>query len=350
MESESRYRILVESSPIGIGIQKDCKWIYVNSAAVKIFNASSAEQVLGKLNTDFGNLAECDKEKIVKRIREIEKGVDVGPAEFHAQFDDGSEKYVHTNSVNITYQGEPAILTLLRDVTAQKIAEKELQFSKEELRSLAAHLQVAREEERTFIAREIHDELGQYLTGLKMDISFLEDLINERLPKEDKELLMERVNSMSSLLDTTVKSVRKIASELRPVILDSMGLLAAIEWLAEDFSSRCGIGCECFITVQELSLPRDKATAVFRILQESLTNVMRHAQAKRVTVSFIEDEGSYLMEIKDDGRGISEEDLKKSKSFGLLGMKERAMLFGGAVDIESTPGKGTTVSVTIPVS
>ncbi|HEX2869463.1 MAG TPA: PAS domain S-box protein [Ignavibacteriales bacterium] len=347
-ESEKRYQTLVESSPIGIGIQRDLKWAYVNPAAVKIFNASSADEVVGRRVDSIGNLSEHTRKTIAERMSKITSGSILEPFEIQAVFNGGREVIVQSSSVPIIYEGSPAVLTLLKEITNEKIAERRLQDSKEELRRLAAHLQAAREEERTYIAREIHDELGQCLTGLKMDVSFLEDLVNDNTELSNKEHLLEKIASASALIDTTVKSVRKIASELRPVILDSMGLEAAIEWLADDFSSRSGIRCECFLTVPEIRLGRDKATAVFRILQESLTNIMRHAEASRVTVSFIEEEQNYLMEIKDNGKGISEEDFRKAKSFGLLGMKERAYLFGGTTEIDSTPGKGTTVSVQIP--
>jgi signal transduction histidine kinase len=238
------------------------------------------------------------------------------------------------------------IMTLRARVERNR-AEQELKSSREQLRNLAAHLQSAREAERTHLAREIHDELGQYLTGLKIDVASLEELIKQRGPEAGQQLL-RKVQAMSQLLDTTVESVRKIASELRPAVLDSLGLLAAIEWQAEEFQRRTGIRCECFLTAEEAKLDRDCATAVFRILQESLTNIMRHANATRVTITLEQEAGQYLMEIKDDGEGIQADDLDKADSLGVLGMKERAHLFGGSVSIHGEPGKGTTVEVKIP--
>ncbi|MCI0697633.1 GAF domain-containing sensor histidine kinase [candidate division KSB1 bacterium] len=237
----------------------------------------------------------------------------------------------------------------LRARAERNRAEKELKFSREQLRNLAAHLQSAREAERTHLAREIHDELGQYLTGLKMDVASLEELINQPRAEDERSSLLHKVHAMSQLLDTTVQSVRKIASELRPAVLDSLGLLAAIEWQAEEFQRRTGIRCESFLTAEKVKLDRDGATAVFRILQESLTNIMRHANANRVTITFEQETGHYLMEIKDDGEGIQANDLDKSSSLGVLGMKERAHLFGGSVSIHGEPGKGTTVVVKIPL-
>jgi signal transduction histidine kinase len=239
-------------------------------------------------------------------------------------------------------------IVTLRARAERNRAEKELKSSREQLRNLAAHLQSAREAERTHLAREIHDELGQYLTGLKIDVASLEELINQPKAEDERLSLLRKVQAMSQLLDTTVESVRKIASELRPAVLDSLGLLAAIEWQAEEFQRRTEIRCECFLTVDEVKLDRDAATAVFRILQESLTNIMRHANATRVTIAFEAETGQYLMEIKDDGEGIQADNLDKSNSLGVLGMKERAHLFGGSVAIYGEPGKGTTVVVKIP--
>ena len=238
-------------------------------------------------------------------------------------------------------------IVTLRARAERNRADKELKSSREQLRNLAAHLQSAREAERTHLAREIHDELGQYLTGLKIDVTSLEELIKQQSPEAARPLL-RKVQVMSQLLDTTVESVRKIASELRPAVLDSLGLLAAIEWQAEEFQRRSGISCECFLTAEEVKLDRDGATAVFRILQESLTNIMRHADATRVTITFEQETSHYLMEIKDDGEGIKADDLDKANSLGVLGMKERAHLFGGSVSIHGEPGKGTTVAVKIP--
>jgi signal transduction histidine kinase len=223
-----------------------------------------------------------------------------------------------------------------------------LRNSREQLRNLAAYLQRAREEERTHVAREIHDELGQSLTALKMDAALIQDIIDEE-PENLKEILSNRIVSASNLIDSTVKTVRKISTDLRPAVLDNLGLLPAIEWQAEEFQNRTGINCETFITVEDVDLSQEYQTAVFRILQESLTNVMRHADASLVTIEFRKDETSLVFEIKDNGKGISESNMKKENSFGLIGIKERAYVFGGDAVIKGIPGKGTCVSVNIPL-
>jgi len=223
-------------------------------------------------------------------------------------------------------------------------AEKDLRSSREQLRALAVRLQSAREEERTQVAREIHDDLGQKLTALKIDLFWLK----KRLPKDQK-LQLEKIKSMSKLIDMTVKTVKRISTELRPGLLDDLGLAAAIEWQAQDFQNRTGIKCEFNSSLRDIELDRDRSTAVFRIFQETLTNVARHSKATRVEIGLKEDAGRIILIVQDNGRGITKSEIFNAKSLGLVGMSERALLFGGELKISSMPGKGTTVTVTIPL-
>jgi signal transduction histidine kinase len=225
-------------------------------------------------------------------------------------------------------------------------AQSQLRDSGEQLRALSTHLESIREEERTRIAREIHDELGQALTGLKMDISWLRD----RLQRDelDPGKLFQKTEAMSRLIDTTVQSVRRIATELRPGILDDLGIVAAVEWLAQDFESRTGIRCNFAADREEINLDRDRATALFRISQETLTNVARHSSASTVNISLKQENSSLILRISDNGRGITPEEAAGARSLGLLGMRERATSLGGRVDIEGPPGRGTLVTAHIP--
>ena len=230
-------------------------------------------------------------------------------------------------------------------VAEREQAEAQLRGSHEQLRNLAARLQSVREEERTNIAREIHDELGQALTGLKMDLAWM----SNRLP-EEQQVLQEKSASMLRLIDTTIQSVRKISTALRPGILDDLGLTAAIEWQAQDFQTRTGVRCDFITEREDLHLDRDRATAVFRIFQETLTNVARHARASEVIISLTEQSGTLVLEVRDNGRGVTERELADPQSLGLLGMRERALVFGGEVSISGAPGAGTTVTARIPLS
>jgi signal transduction histidine kinase len=216
-----------------------------------------------------------------------------------------------------------------------------LKESEDKLRRLAAHLISVREEERAHIAREIHDELGQVLTGIKMEVGWLAKRLKE--PE-----LLEKTDSMSKLIDSTVQTVRKIATGLRPEMLDDMGLVAAIGWQAKDFQKRTGIRCRVKLPPETTKLDIDVATTAFRIFQEILTNVARHSRATRVDIDLGVTDEQVSLEVHDNGVGIAESDLHGRKSLGLLGMHERALLFGGEVSITGSPGHGTRVAVTIP--
>jgi PAS domain S-box-containing protein len=238
---------------------------------------------------------------------------------------------------------------ITRDVTERKQAEKQLRDSGEQLRALAAYLQSIREEERTRIAREVHDELGQALTGLKMDLAWLEKKFSEASDPAAVRRLREKMKAMPELVDSIISTVRKIATELRPGVLDDLGLEAAIEWQIQDFQSRTGIKCAFASNLKDIPLDRERATAVFRIFQETLTNIVRHAQATRVNIR-LERRGSELvLEVQDDGRGMSGRDRSGGKSLGLLGMRERAMMLDGVVRIVGRRGKGTTVGLHLPL-
>lgn len=241
----------------------------------------------------------------------------------------------------------PSVLRALREATERserKRAEEKLRETNEQLRALAARLQSVREEERIWIAREIHDELGQALTALKIDLSWLES----KLPRDQKPLL-NKTKSISKLVDNTIRSLRRIASELRPGVLDNLGLAAAIEWQAQEFQTRTGITCRCWLNLDDSGLSKEQSTAIFRIFQEALTNVARHANATDVDISLEEKAGELVLEVRDNGKGITESEISNPKSLGLLGMRERAFLLGGEVKIIGAAGKGTAVTVYIPL-
>lgn len=231
-----------------------------------------------------------------------------------------------------------------KDISDRREFEQELLQSRERMRDLASHLQVVDEEERKHVAREIHDELGQALTALKMDACWL----NSRLPTEDH-ALVERAGVMVEIIDRTIKSVKRITSELRPGLIDHFGLTAAIEWEAEEFSHRTGVRCEYRSDPEDIILDQDRSIAIFRIFQETLTNVTRHAEATNVRVNLKRYRGGIEMRIQDDGKGISEKQLSDPRSYGLIGMNERVHALGGKLKVEGSDGHGTTVEVVIPI-
>ena len=232
---------------------------------------------------------------------------------------------------------------LHREIAEHKLTEQRLRESEENLRALAARLQSVREEEQIRIAREVHDGLGQQLTGLKMDLTWLAGKL-----QPDQESLANKIGSMFLLIDETIHSVRKIASGLRPELLDEAGLAAAIGWHARDFQQRTGIRCLVDVPPDSDGLDPERSTAVFRIFQEVLTNVARHANATRVDVSMRRDERRFTLEVRDNGKGIASATIHDPRALGLLGMRERVLPFDGNIDISGSRGKGTRVVVSLP--
>jgi len=243
----------------------------------------------------------------------------------------------------------PAVHRALResaDRRERQRAEDKLRKSLDQLRALSNYLQYVREEERTRIAREVHDELGQALTGLKLDLSWLAT----KLAARNREPVQEKIRTMTDHIDETIQTVRRIATELRPGILDSLGLIAALEWQANEFQSRTGIPCVVTTTVADTLWDQQFSTGVFRIFQETLTNVIRHTKATRVDVAFAEEGDSLVLTVRDNGRGISEEEIANTRSIGLVGMRERARLIGGDLVLQGAPGRGTTVTLRVPLN
>ncbi len=234
------------------------------------------------------------------------------------------------------------------DITERKQAEEQLKATSEQLRALSASMQSAREEEGTRIARELHDELGGALTSLKWDLERFEKVISEAKEQSQLQGLREKIEGMLRLSETTISAVRRISSELRPSVLDDLGLAAAIEWQARQFQARTGIICHYERVVENLDLDREQSTAIFRILQEALTNILRHAQATRVNIALKEEADEIVLTVSDNGRGITQDEKSRLQSLGLLGMRERAHLIGGAIDIIGVETQGTVVTVRVP--
>jgi signal transduction histidine kinase len=240
----------------------------------------------------------------------------------------------------------PAINRALRETEQRHEndkAQERLMRSHDQLRALTGHLQFVREEERTRIAREVHDELGQALTGLKLDLSWLSNKVG------GDRVLLRRTKAMSAHIDATIQAVRRIATELRPGVLDSLGLAAAIEWQTMDFQERTGTRCEVKIEVKEAIWDREFSTTCFRIFQEMLTNIIRHAKATQVEVRLAQVGHELVLTVRDNGRGISQGEIANARSIGLIGMRERAAELGGRVFFTGMPARGTTVTMRAPM-
>jgi PAS domain S-box-containing protein len=337
----------VENTPLAI-IECDRNMVIKHwSKRAEEFFGWKKSEVLGKNMFDLKMIYEKDKSIVEQQVEELLNGSGDRNQMLNRNYTkEGNVIYCEWyNSALRNPQGSiVTILSLVHDVTERRNAEEMMHQSYQQIRSLTEHLQNIREEERTYIAREIHDELGQQLTVLKMDIAWLSKKVNG---KDDavKEKLMDLLN----LLDNMVQSVRRISSELRPGILDDLGLAAALEWHLNEFEKRSGVKTHFICPEEEQQLPGPVKTNLYRIFQESLTNVARHAQASEVTVNLAQQDGQITLTIKDNGQGFDQQLAGKKRTLGILGMKERAAMMGGTYEIQSEPGIGTTISVVIPL-
>jgi signal transduction histidine kinase len=261
---------------------------------------------------------------------------------------DGDERTVHSRGFIVSDDnGDPiGLVGATQDVTELKRTEEKLKATSEQLRALSERLRKAKEEEGLRIARELHDELGSALTGLKWGLLGI-DKVKSKTSKADSNA-REKIAEMVGLVDSTINTVRRISSELRPGVVDDLGLVSAIEWHAQQFEHNTGIVCHFESNAEYVDLTREQATTVFRIFQETMTNIQRHALATKVNILLEEEDGKFVLEVRDNGRGITEDEKLGRRSLGLLGMRERAHSFGGTVEISGAPGKGTVLTVRLP--
>ena len=255
----------------------------------------------------------------------------------------GEEFPIDASISQLVEEGKRLYTVILRDITSRVEAEEALRRSKDELQELGAAAHLTREQEKSRIARELHDELGQLLTMLQMDVAWCK----EKKPA-DNAAFAAKLDRMESLLKSTIAATRRIASDLRPLMLDDLGLVPSLEWLVENFSQRTQIPCELSVAGGDLALTTPQATAIFRIVQESLTNIAKHAQAKHADITIERDDKALVVRVEDDGVGFAMHAPRKPQSFGLFGLRERASLIGAEVAITSAPGQGTSVEVRLP--
>jgi PAS domain S-box-containing protein len=349
-ESEERFRQLTENI-------REVFWLRSPDLRQLLYVSPLYEKVCGKPSGKLHSKGvELDVVHPEDRARVVEMLQKFAGQEFEIEYrivtKDGKVRWLRDRGFPISNQAGEIYRVggVAEDITERKEAEDRLRATSERLRALSASLQSAREEEATRIAHQIHDDMGGVLTALRWELEALAKMIQEPGEAEQMKAAMQtRLAAMLGLTDTTINVVRRIASELRPSILDDLGLLEAVEWQAEQFQSRTGIECRCECGLQSTALAERQATAVFRIFQEALTNILRHARATRVQVTILEEEGVFVLTVADNGRGITEVEKFSRRSLGILGMQERAHLIGGQLEISGDKGVGTTLRVRVPV-
>lgn len=342
LESERKYRYLFENNPMPIWVTDlaEQRFLAVNQAAINHYGYTREEF----LNlTAFDIRPEEEKEAFRRFLEKEIYGVNTGAIWTHLK-KNGEQIEAEVIAHHIDFEHKKARLVLINDVTEKLKTQAQLAESYKQVQRLASHLQSIREQERTHIAREIHDELGQQLTAIKFDASWL-----KRQLKEGDERIQERLTGLISLIDHTVKTVRRISSELRPGIIDELGLAETIEWQSREFEKRTGIKIKQRISTIESEVDKDIAINIFRVYQETLTNISRHAAATLVETTLEEKDGNLLLTVKDNGTGFDLEEVKDKKTLGITGMKERAFLFRGHLIIESRKGEGTLIQLVVPL-
>lgn len=330
---------LVNANIIGIMfLANDGTLVDANAAFVDLFEIPLDEIRQGRFNWRDLVVPEQRNDTLAAWAA-LAKDLRIPPVEKTCQKPDGSRFEVLVGVAKPHEQ--EGLIAFVLDLTERKQIEEALRESREHLRNLAAHGDAAMEEERKRIAREIHDEQGSLLTALKLDLS----LLRRQMPDAPPDI-SGRLDSMQQLIDETVRVMREIASQLRPAALN-LGLLPSLEWLASDFQKRTGIRCR-LETACEVQLDDIRATALFRIVQESMTNITRHATASQVSISLENSESKLQVKIIDDGSGFDPAHIGKN-SFGIRGIRERLELLGGELNIDSAPGLGTALHIAIPL-
>jgi PAS domain S-box-containing protein len=352
LSGQSRlYESLLEAqSDLGLGVivTQDRRIVYANQAVTQICGYTPAEL------EDLPDILELVEHGQRSEVQAYLEAAAEGRAAQHCEaiilHKNGQRRNIEFSVKVSESKSGTRDFSIVRDVSQRVRAVDQLRRSEDQLRRLSAHLEEARESERGTIAREIHDELGQALTGLKMDVAWIEQRLSRGENGQGRQRLLEKARGMSELIDVTIQAVRRIATELRPGVLDDLGLIPAIEWQVGEFTKRSGIACSLLSNLDELEVDRRVATGAFRILQEALTNVARHSQATQVKVRLKTLDGTFHLEVEDNGIGIRGEAKAGGPSLGILGMQERAHLLGGEVLLEGGPSEGTRVRVRLPLN
>ena len=347
-KSEEKFHLLFQNnqSMIGLSTLKDGRYIDVNDEFLRV-TQFSREEVIGLTAFELG-IWESLKQRD-QLVEDLQKQDRVHNVEMRIRTKSGSIRTLLCNIELLVFEGELCFLVSAIDNTERKRSEEEIRKSHKELRLLADHLQNIREEERKRLAREFHDQFGQSMTALKMDLSLLLRTISDEKQDISRKNIAKELKSAQNLIDEMSRSIWVIIADLRPQMLDDLGLLAALEWETEGFESRTGIRCNFKSVAGDIQMDSKKSIALFRIYQEVLTNISRHAHATVVKSVLRRDGEMLVFEVKDNGSGITHNKQFKSDSFGLIGMRERALALGGQLEISGIAGEGTTIIVQLPL-
>ena len=349
--SHEQLTLVLESLPIVVYVSRsgpEPDILYISSNVVNV-TGYRAQDFISNASLRNAQIHPDDLPSVLKNLDTLQRN-GFFETEYRWRHADGTYRWFY-DSCRLFISADRKsdyIAGVWQDITQRKAAEEELKSSREHLRVLSTKLESIREEEKSRIAIEIHDEFGQVLTALKMDLAYIVRNL-ARAGESQHEHTIAKLNTMSKIIDSTVEKVRQIATDLRPDVLDDVGLLGAVSIFAQEFQARTGIICKTSLPAEQFPIPPDRSTAVFRVVQESLTNVVRHAHATTVEIQLVYDDNKVLLEIRDDGQGISDAQVAGKKSIGLVGMRERARLFGGTFSIQGVPGKGTVLRVAIPL-
>lgn len=349
LESNKILKQIVENASEGI-------WILNNKANVVYINDSGAKMIGFKVEDVTGNTFYSfihDSEKICKKFKSLQKGrtrhLEI---EFKNYKDEKVYSEISLSKLNAGKDDNPFIFIYVNNLTEQKKIlnehqkiETELISSREKLRQLAIYQQKFQEDEKMKIAREIHDELGQSLSAFKIGLSLIEHELLSGDYYTSYPAIHSEIIELKDISDYMIFNLRNIITKLRPQILDNLGLIEALEWQLEEFQKKNKINCNFYSDIEEINLDKEYCTNVFRIFQEALNNILKHSRAKDINVNINYSNNDFVLSIIDDGIGFSEKSLKKKDSFGIMGMKERAKLVNGNLEIQSIPGKGTTLKL-----
>ena len=342
-ELEALEASILEAMPNAVISLQNRRIIFANDGVESVFGWK-AKDLIGQPSRVLYR-SDKDYDDVAKYFYTIMEKKRTAMMEFPCRRKNGQDIECAISAARIgKYLNEKNIVVIYEDITERKQAKNELEQSREELRKLTVHLQSIREKERTLIARELHDELGQLLTALNTETV----LLSKKIPPDLKPLI-ERTENMTELINMTMQTLKRIYMSLRPGMLDHLGLTVAIAWQADDFGQRTGIPCTVKIHPEDMTLDPDLATTLYRIFQETLTNISRHADATRVSAQLKATAKKVQLIVKDNGRGIKSAEKNKPHSFGLLGIRERIANWNGEVKITGEEGKGTTIHVSIPI-